>query len=529
MKKNFRLVMLFTVLSVAKLIGQVGISTNNPLATLHVDGAKDNPNMGIPNSAQESNDAVVTSTGQLGVGIIKPTTKFQVVANTANANRFTLIDAPTGTNQYVTLALRNTSPLATGNYSILGFTNSGPASGGANWGLGTIRTGAVSASGSEEEFFIANSTGVAYNERMRINTIGNVGIGTSSPNPSAILELSSTTKGFLPTRLTTAQRDAITPKPAGLMIYNTDTNCMEYWNTTMWVGNCAAPSGTNTITNCTSGALNGTYVQGTPMNAGNTVTITVNVAQTGAWSITSNTVNGVIWSGSGTFTSTGVQNVTLTASGTPTNSGTFDYTFNLGSSSCTRSITFNGNTPSSMCQFGPDDLPNNSFVTSNGIQISVSATHTGDKGVNTTGWYGCGPAGAANAVYMSNFWLFGLKNGVHTSTTTTYSFSRPISNAEVSMSELDVNQSVTITAQDVNGNNVSVVLTKIKDCISSNNTVSGNTVTATSGRNTSLSIRVGGAYYRKITVVHNGVSGSYRPETNDATAANLTLCNAVAQ
>ena len=44
---------------------------------------------------------------------------------------------------------------------------------------------------------------------------GNVGIGTSSPNNSAKVEISSTTQGFLPPRMTGTQRDAISSPVAG--------------------------------------------------------------------------------------------------------------------------------------------------------------------------------------------------------------------------------------------------------------------------------------------------------------------------
>ncbi len=63
----------------------------------------------------------------------------------------------------------------------------------------------------------------------------NVGIGTNSPNVSAILELKDTTKGFLPPRMTTAQRNAITPVVAGLMIYNTSTNKPNYYDGSEWL------------------------------------------------------------------------------------------------------------------------------------------------------------------------------------------------------------------------------------------------------------------------------------------------------
>ncbi len=46
----------------------------------------------------------------------------------------------------------------------------------------------------------------------------NVGIGTSTPNQSSILELNANNRGFLPPRLTTTQRNAITAPAEGLVI-----------------------------------------------------------------------------------------------------------------------------------------------------------------------------------------------------------------------------------------------------------------------------------------------------------------------
>jgi hypothetical protein len=70
-------------------------------------------------------------------------------------------------------------------------------------------------------------------ERMRIDSSGNVGIGGTA-NAAAILDAASTTKGFLPPRMTTAQRDAITTPPAGLMVYNTSTNKLNFYNGSAW-------------------------------------------------------------------------------------------------------------------------------------------------------------------------------------------------------------------------------------------------------------------------------------------------------
>jgi hypothetical protein len=61
-----------------------------------------------------------------------------------------------------------------------------------------------------------------------------VSIGTSSdPVASAKLELVSTTKGFLPPRMTTVQRNAIAAPATGLMVYDTDANKL-YLFTTLW-------------------------------------------------------------------------------------------------------------------------------------------------------------------------------------------------------------------------------------------------------------------------------------------------------
>lgn len=63
---------------------------------------------------------------------------------------------------------------------------------------------------------------------------GEVGIGTSAPNAAALLDVTSTTKGFLPPRMTLVQRTAIASPPAGLMIYNTTSNKLNVYNGTAW-------------------------------------------------------------------------------------------------------------------------------------------------------------------------------------------------------------------------------------------------------------------------------------------------------
>ncbi len=69
-----------------------------------------------------------------------------------------------------------------------------------------------------------------------ITNAQNVGIGTTSPKPSAVLDISSNNKGVLFPRLSIAQRLTITNPANGLHIFNTDVNSLEYYDslTTEW-------------------------------------------------------------------------------------------------------------------------------------------------------------------------------------------------------------------------------------------------------------------------------------------------------
>ena len=63
-----------------------------------------------------------------------------------------------------------------------------------------------------------------------------VGIGTVTPDESAILDISSTNKGFLLPRMNEAQRDAIANPAIGLLIYLIEGNvqCLQVYNGSNW-------------------------------------------------------------------------------------------------------------------------------------------------------------------------------------------------------------------------------------------------------------------------------------------------------
>lgn len=90
----------------------------------------------------------------------------------------------------------------------------------------------------------------------------NVGIGTTTPASSAQLDISSTTKGLLIPRLTSAQRTAIASPANGLLVYDTNTNSFWFYKSPAWVeistGSVGANSWSvngNDINNTNSGSV----------------------------------------------------------------------------------------------------------------------------------------------------------------------------------------------------------------------------------------------------------------------------------
>ena len=120
--------------------------------------------------------------GSVVIGSGSPTQKFDVYTNSAN---------------YSTMTIRNT-------VSSLNIATAGTGD------TQIIQTGAYSLQ------FATNNT-----ERMRIDSIGNVGIGTASPSASAILDAQSTTKGVRFPNMTTTQKNAVSSPAAGLVVFDT--------------------------------------------------------------------------------------------------------------------------------------------------------------------------------------------------------------------------------------------------------------------------------------------------------------------
>ncbi len=79
---------------------------------------------------------------------------------------------------------------------------------------------------------------------LSLSSFAQVGIGTPTPNAKAALDITSTTQGFLPPRMDSTQRTAITSPPAGLLVYQTNAvRGLYYYTGSLWTIVNASPCG----------------------------------------------------------------------------------------------------------------------------------------------------------------------------------------------------------------------------------------------------------------------------------------------
>jgi len=93
--------------------------------------------------------------------------------------------------------------------------------------------------------------------------------------------------------------------------------------------------------------LAGTYISNTPLTNSNTVSIRVYVTYPGNFTISTEMINGMMFSYTGRFTAIGIQNVLLYGTGTPARTGTYTLIpeivgpHPLGGQACAISVTVN--------------------------------------------------------------------------------------------------------------------------------------------------------------------------------------------
>lgn len=105
---------------------------------------------------------------------------------------------------------------------------------GAGWDLiGGPGIGTVTGSGTATQVAFWNGTSViSGSSNLYWDSANNIlSIGTNTPSASAVLQADSITRGFLPPRMTQAQRTAIVSPAVGLIVYQTDATEGLYVNT----------------------------------------------------------------------------------------------------------------------------------------------------------------------------------------------------------------------------------------------------------------------------------------------------------
>ena len=206
-----------------------------------------------------------TSTGTSGAGFFQQTnatnTANNLQSNQAGLGRAGLFNATNaastvnavdinvaGTGFALRAASSNATPkalLTVGGLQLTGIGEAAnrilvsDAAGNATW-QSAAASGAVTGSGTlnflpkwtPNGSVLGNS--LLSDDGTRVITQAQVGIGTATPAASAQLDVSSTTRGFLPPRMTTAERNLIVTPATGLIIYNTTISGIQIYNGTTW-------------------------------------------------------------------------------------------------------------------------------------------------------------------------------------------------------------------------------------------------------------------------------------------------------
>lgn len=174
--------------------------------------------------------------GNVGIGTTSPSSPLEIKNNTQEGLRFTRTSATTGQyefyidnsgnfNWYDDIASANRLSLSksTGTVGIVGAATVGTTLtvGGGGGGGRTISH----ANQFDHIADVANNFDILF-----FTTAGGLGIRNPSPDASSVLDVTSTTKGFLPPRWTNAQMAAVSSPATGLIGYNTDAKATYSYN-----------------------------------------------------------------------------------------------------------------------------------------------------------------------------------------------------------------------------------------------------------------------------------------------------------
>ena len=142
--------------------------------------------------------------------------------------------AGTGIDNSTILTLNQKYVPATG--SVFKILNSGAGN------ISTLSTTNANANGvsiqiqsaANTQYVLKATSNAGATSGLYVRADGNVGVGTTAPDASAKLDVTSTISGLLVPRMTTVQRNAIVAPAEALLIYNLTTKCFEFWENGIW-------------------------------------------------------------------------------------------------------------------------------------------------------------------------------------------------------------------------------------------------------------------------------------------------------
>jgi hypothetical protein len=160
-----------------------------------------------------------------------------IATSTANTESLVITNSATGGSPYLKLGVWATlGQTFSSQYTIIG-NNCYPTNGASStWTRINAARNASFININYDEIVFGSSINAASGslETGGMYLVSNsLGIGIATPNASALLDVSSTTKGFLPPRMTTTQKNAISSPAAGLVVYDTTLNKLCVY-TTAW-------------------------------------------------------------------------------------------------------------------------------------------------------------------------------------------------------------------------------------------------------------------------------------------------------
>ncbi|RMZ58702.1 hypothetical protein D1632_14015 [Chryseobacterium nematophagum] len=225
-------------------------------------------------------------------------------------------------------------------------------------------------------------------------TGGRIGMGTASPDPSALLDLTSTGDGFLPPRMTKAQMDAIFHPATGLMIYCTDCfgdlGCIMVNDSkdplvTNWGSMCTTnvPTGHVDDLQCLGAVTSGGVHSGMAAS-GVTTTIPYTGGNGGTYfsgAFNSTGVTGLTANVDGGSLSQGNGNLLFTITGTPSAVGTASFAITVAGKSCSFTVdvdNFTASVASLTCSsavFAPNSMIQGEVYTG-----TLTVPYTGGNG-----------------------------------------------------------------------------------------------------------------------------------------------------